>query len=102
MQSLPAGWSVKNSSGSFTGPPALDEEDLELQEDYEALGIDVRPDSPGWEDVNADDDREVVNFKCFVCEQTFDGIAAMVAHARESHQLDFVKIQKSFGGSRSG
>ncbi|KAK3068676.1 hypothetical protein LTR53_013563 [Teratosphaeriaceae sp. CCFEE 6253] len=91
--SLPAGWRVSNSSGSFSAPTAPPE-DSDSDEGENVPGLteeDLRPDSPGWEDV--EEDVEKTSIKCLICDEKFDGVRKMVEHAK-GHDLDFDSIRK--------
>nr|POE62886.1 putative protein arginine n-methyltransferase 3 [Quercus suber] len=95
--SLPAGWTVRNKDGNFTGPPAQDDEDEAVAEDLEEQCLDIRPDSPGWEDTNAGDDVEEISVKSFFSDDVFPSAPAMVQHCQEKDGFNFrevITIQK--------
>ena len=106
MQSLPTGWRVSNSSGSYSGPAKRDEstesdgdessgEDDSIansNEDVDNLGLDIRPDSPGWEDAEPDDE-EPVHIKCLFCSSTFLAANEMLDHCTMGHGFDFLAVR---------
>ncbi|KAH9825931.1 arginine N-methyltransferase 3 [Teratosphaeria destructans] len=58
MQSgLPAGWRVTNSEGSWSAPSRDDDEDDNIALDSGLEPEDLRPDSPGWEDVEPEEEE---------------------------------------------
>lgn len=96
MVELPPGWRVKNATGSFAGPPPLDnlppthgdeDEDDEQDATNEIGGLDIRPDSPGWEDVEPD--TEALTVQCLLCPQTHNSPALMLEHCNKQHDFDF-------------
>jgi hypothetical protein len=103
MTNLPPGWWVKNTDGSFNGPPPIEEPDDQqdgddmLDEDgnhdsdsapEEEMGLDIRPDSPGWEDVEAD--TEDLKVQCLLCPQQNQSAQAMTEHCQKIHGFDFI------------
>lgn len=95
IDSLPVGWTVTNRDGNFTGPPPRDDEDEAVAEELEEEGLDVRPDSPGWEDANADDDEEQISVKCFFSDEVFPSAQAMVKHCEEKNDFNFRQVIKT-------
>ncbi|KAK5125968.1 hypothetical protein LTR85_011323 [Meristemomyces frigidus] len=93
MQDLPAGWSVSNSTGSWTAPAYKEEDDDELQGEDGLEAEDLRPDSPGWEDM--EDDTEELNLKCLLCDEKFNAVRAMVGHCKGTHDFDLDAIRKA-------
>ena len=93
MQNLPPGWRVSNSSGSWSAPainndgPAEDDDGAAMLENE-----DLRPDSPGWEDM--EDDTEVQNIKCLLCDSVFGNTEPMLEHCRTEHKFDLDEIRK--------
>nr|POF07653.1 putative protein arginine n-methyltransferase 3 [Quercus suber] len=92
LSSLPAGWTVTNKDGNFSGPPPRDDEDEAVAEDLEDQSLDIRPDSPGWEDANAGDDVEEVSVKAFFSEEMFPSAPAMVQHCEEKDGFSFREV----------
>ncbi|KAK3722010.1 hypothetical protein LTR37_002826 [Vermiconidia calcicola] len=98
MSHLPPGWWVKNSSGSYTGPPALGDstEDINIGLDSDSDDdnnnkddiFDIRPDSPGWEDLEAD--TENISYQCLLCPDLFPSARLMLVHCNEAHDFNFV------------
>ena len=95
MSYLPPGWWVKNSSGSYTGPPVLGEttEDINVGSDSDSNNdkddfLDIRPDSPGWEDLEAD--TENLSYQCLLCPDLFPSATLMLVHCNEAHDFNFV------------
>ena len=97
MQDLPPGWRMSNVSGAYTGPPPAPEDDNIDGDRSSASGddedLDIRPDSPGWEDVEPDAE-ENLSVKCLLCQQSFDQIPLMLQHCHETHTFDFLTIRK--------
>ena len=56
----------------------------------------LREDSEGWED--AEPDEEVLQIKDFFSEATFPDAPSMVRYSADTHGVDFMNIQKEFGG----
>ena len=99
MVELPPGWSAKNCAGAFTGParaaspPALhasDGDSCSADGEVELSGLDLRPDSPGWEDV--EDDSEDLRLTCLLCEATFPKLEAMLKHGSVAHEFDLKSV----------
>ncbi len=102
MTKLPPGWWIKNSEGSFAGPPPLPEddppeyasEDGDHEKDQDTIGdenaLDIRPDSPGWEDMEPD--TENFSVQCLLCSQQFPSPATMLDHCKDKHTFDFVGV----------
>lgn len=88
---------MRNSDGEVKGPPP--------ESDYADSGsdvgsndgepLDIRPDSPGWEDV--EDDTESVNIQCLLCATTFTSAEAMLVHCTKSHDFDLLSVQRQHG-----
>lgn len=99
MPDLPHGWRMRNSEGEKVGPPVEedgarfsgDESDEGDSDIDDVGGLDIRPDSEGWNDV--EDDVEDVSIKCLLCDATFPGAKPMVQHCKEKHHFDFVAVQ---------
>ncbi|KAI7534873.1 hypothetical protein KC331_g12323 [Hortaea werneckii] len=78
---LPAGWRVSNSGGSWQAAAAPDRDDEDAAEIGAEEGLepeDLRPDSPGWEDV--EEENEELQVKSLLDEQVFPSVRAMVEH----------------------
>ena len=93
MPELPPGWRVTNSSGEYSGQVRLDD-DIDGLEDGDSSagdGVDIRPDSPGWED--AEDDTETVNIRCLLCDGTYNSAALMLDHCKIVHYLDLQTVR---------
>ena len=95
---------MTNNAGSFAGPaPPEDEYEAPSDEDdegsddtpIEEKGLDIRPDSPGWEDVEAD--TEDLSVQCLLCPQQFSTSPLMLGHCEDSHNFDFVSVVKQHG-----
>lgn len=99
MENLPAGWSVSNSSGSWTAPAYQNEDDDVLQGEDGLEAEDLRPDSPGWEDM--EDDTEEISLKCLLCDEKFNAVRVMVDHCKQSHSFDLDVIRKANSKWRS-
>ena len=56
----------------------------------------LREDSEGWED--AEPDIEDLRVKDFFSDKIFPDALSMMKYCAENHGLDFVTIQKEFGG----
>ncbi len=102
MTELPPGWRVKNANGSFTGPPPIEDLNIDSASDEdegqnpsENGGLDIRPDSPGWEDVEAD--TEAVSVQCLLCAENFSSPQVMLEHCESKHSFDFVATVKTAG-----
>ena len=100
---LPAGWHVQNSTGTFNAPAQSysDEEDegpaRPRRGDDGLDEEDLRPDSPGWEDVEPAEDLEVVEVTCLCCGDVFRSSGAvreMVRHCKEVHGLDLDALRR--------
>ncbi|KAK5133543.1 hypothetical protein LTR08_007582 [Meristemomyces frigidus] len=104
QEHLPAGWRVQNSSGTFSAPAQSysDEEDegpaRPRRGDDGLDEEDLRPDSPGWEDVEPEGDVEVVEVICLGCEEVFGGgnggVRGMVGHCLRVHGVDLDGVRK--------
>lgn len=95
MSHLPVGWTVSNKDGSQAGParrPSPGPEDDSGSEGDER-GLDIAPDSPGWEDVEADEDEDL-NVKCLVCSETYPAARRMLDHCSTIHGLDLLSAIK--------
>ena len=95
MPELPPGWRVSNSAGEFSGHPReedIDSAESESNESGNIGGLDVRPDSPGWDDV--EEDSEVVNIKCLLCSENFASAKSMLDHCKIMHSLDFLAVRQ--------
>lgn len=86
---------VQHASGSAP------RENDDLSSEGSADGLDVRPDSEGWEDENPDEDVESVAVKCLLCEESFGGAKAMVEHCKGAHRFDFLAVQRELGACPS-
>jgi hypothetical protein len=100
MVELPPGWRVKNINGSFAGPPPLDDhqttsadEDEDEHNGDEIGGLDIRPDSPGWEDIEPD--TEALSVQCLLCPESHPSPTLMLAHCKEQHNFDFAATIRS-------
>ncbi|KAK5114138.1 hypothetical protein LTR62_002708 [Meristemomyces frigidus] len=104
---LPAGWSIRNSTGAWAAPSHPDDDSDNDGDEGEnvranfrgAVGAedglteeDLRPDSPGWEDV--EDDSEKDSYQCLLCEVTKSKVREVVEHGKDVHNFDFDKIRK--------
>jgi hypothetical protein len=98
MTQLPPGWWVKNAQGSFEGPPPLEDlrirnaaEDEDTDDEMaDGDGLDIQPDSPGWEDMESD--TETVAIQCLLCDQQFPAPTRMLRHCKHEHGFDFVAV----------
>ncbi|KAK4543263.1 hypothetical protein LTR36_005813 [Oleoguttula mirabilis] len=97
MENLPAGWSVSNSTGSYSTPAHKydddDGDDDGLRGDEGLEAEDLRPDSPGWEDM--ENDTEELNLKCLLCDEKLHAVRAMVDHCKQTHSFDLDEIRKA-------
>ncbi|KAK5175438.1 uncharacterized protein LTR77_000577 [Saxophila tyrrhenica] len=103
---LPPGWWIRTHDGSFAGPPPIPQ-DYTNDDDSEVDGVDgqsvvddeggldIRPDSPGWEDMEAD--TESLTVQCLLCPQQFSSPNLMLEHCSSSHNFDFVNVVRSRG-----
>lgn len=100
---LPAGWSIRNSTGAWSAPAHPDDDsdnDDDIAENFRGNpgaedGLteeDLRPDSPGWEDV--EDDSEKESYRCLLCEVTKPKVREVVEHGKAEHRFDLDKIRK--------
>ncbi|KAK0345616.1 hypothetical protein LTR91_005602 [Friedmanniomyces endolithicus] len=90
--SLPPGWRVINNTGTWSAPAAPPDSGSDSEDDIGLTDEDLRPDSPGWEDV--EEEVEVASIKCLICDEKLDGARKMVVHCMESHSLDLDRIRK--------
>lgn len=93
MENLPAGWTVSNASGSFAGPAHLTPDEEMVLDDLD--GLDVRPDSPGWEDM--EDDTEAVSVQSLLTTDKFPSAAAMLDDCRAKYAFDLLEVRKRLG-----
>ena len=95
MPDLPAGWRVRNSTGSWAAPAQapVDHDDYDVAEDEGLEAGDLRPDSPGWEDVEADAEEIVV--KSLLDDEVFGSVRAMVDHCKQKYDFDLNKVRKA-------
>lgn len=56
----------------------------------------LRSDSEGWED--AELDEETLEIKDFFSDKIFPDAMSMIEYCAEKHDIDFLKLQKDFGG----
>ena len=98
---LPPGWWVRNSTGSYSGPPPLEELQADgsgdagsddEDESNPEIGLDIRPDSPGWEDIEPD--TESLEVKCLLCPEKYPSATAMLDHCTTTHGFDFLGTVK--------
>ncbi|TKA78292.1 hypothetical protein B0A55_04754 [Friedmanniomyces simplex] len=89
---LPPGWRVVNNTGSWSEPAPPPDSGSDSDEGNSLTEDDLRPDSPGWEDV--EEDVEVASIKCLICDEKLDGTRKLVGHCRENHELDLDRIRK--------
>jgi hypothetical protein len=105
MTGLPPGWWVKNFDGDFAGPPPMPEDYQDVDSETEGTengrdiigeesGLDIQPDSPGWEDMEVD--AEEVSVQCLLCPQTFPTPGLMLDHCKGEHSFDFVETVRSY------
>ena len=96
QKGLPPGWSVSNSTGSWSAPSALsrevDDEDAEIGAEAGLEPEDLRPDSPGWEDV--EEEQEDFQLKSLLDDEIFTNVRAMVEHLKTTHDFDLDAIRK--------
>lgn len=97
MPELPPGWRLSNSAGSWSGQLREEEQrdstDSDESDERDDIGgLDVRPDSPGWEDL--EDDVESVNVKCLLCDLNFTFANLMLGHCKNAHEFDFLAIRQ--------
>ncbi|WPG99991.1 Hypothetical protein R9X50_00281500 [Acrodontium crateriforme] len=90
MENLPAGWTVSNSSGSYAGPAHLTLDEEMVLDDLD--GLDVRPDSPGWEDM--EDDTESVVVQSLLTDEKFPSAKVMLEECKTSHGFDLLAVRK--------
>lgn len=96
MQHLPAGWRVSNSSGDYSTPSnRVDDGDDDLEGDEGLEAEDLRPDSPGWEDM--EDDVEELSLKCLLCDRKLNAVRAMVDHCKQEHAFNLDELRKMHG-----
>ena len=99
MPDLPPGWRLSNSSGTFASPhrsevvAANEQHENGFVVDDNDEDIDIRPDSPGWEDVG-DDVEDSVIVKCLFCQETFTNAKPMLDHCISVHQFDLLDVQR--------
>ncbi|KAF2216105.1 hypothetical protein CERZMDRAFT_94484 [Cercospora zeae-maydis SCOH1-5] len=99
MPDLPHGWRMRNAQGEKVGPPVEEDGNYQVsgddesgsEPDVELAGIDLKPDSEGWDDV--EDDTEDVSIKCLFCDEVFSGASAMNEHSAKTHEFDLAKVQ---------
>ncbi|KAI5367243.1 Putative Zinc finger protein [Septoria linicola] len=105
MPDLPHGWRMRNSQGEKVGPPVEEDGNYQFsgddddqsgsnagsEPDIELAGLDLKPDSEGWNDV--EDDTEDVSIKCLFCEEVFGGAKGMNEHSTKVHEFDLAKVQ---------
>lgn len=91
MPELPPGWRISNSTGDFAGRPRAEDID-DGDSDDEAQGLDIQPDSPGWEDM--EDDSEALDFKCLLCDDVSKSGPKMLDHCKTAHNFDFLAIRQ--------
>lgn len=100
MRPLPPGWHVSNSEGSFHGPPLFEDgggaDDIEDDNSGSEMDqdLDIRPDSPGWEDVEPSEDVEALHVNCLICDEIFNDAGVMLDHCRSEHSFDFLEIRR--------
>lgn len=101
MSHLPVGWTVSNKDGAQAGPArrlSADPEDDNSGPEGEGQGeqgLDIAPDSPGWEDMEADEDEDLA-IKCLICTQTFPQARPVLNHCLAEHNFDFLGIVKEY------
>lgn len=100
MPHLPVGWTVTNQAGPQAGParqpsPDFNSDDSNSDNDQQQ-NLDIAPDSPGWEDVEAEE-TEDLQVKCLLCSKTLPEAREMLSHCAEAHDLDFLAIVKREG-----
>lgn len=108
MPDLPHGWRMRNADGEKVGPPVEEDGNYHLsgdeddhhsadgsEPDIALAGIDLKPDSEGWDDV--EDDTEDIRVKCLFCEAQFGGAQAMNEHCASVHDFDLAKVQAQHG-----
>ena len=95
MAHLPVGWTVSNKDGASAGPARRPSPDLDGDSgsDDGEQGLDIAPDSPGWEDVEAEEDEDL-SIKCLLCEHVFHQKNPMLDHCSMTHGLDFMALVK--------
>lgn len=96
MSHLPVGWTVSNKDGAQAGPvrrpsPDLNGDDSASEGDDQ--GLDIAPDSPGWEDIEADEDEDL-SVKCLLCGDVFPQPRPMLDHCAATHGLDLLGVVK--------
>ena len=91
---------MRNSAGEIAGPPIEEDGqyfsgdesgDDDENRSVDINGLDIKPDSEGWDDV--EDDTEDVSIKCLLCSEAFPGAKVMIEHCKKTHEFDFVQIQ---------
>ncbi|KAI6914690.1 hypothetical protein KC318_g1031 [Hortaea werneckii] len=102
---LPAGWRVSNSGGSWQAAAAPDRDDEDAAEIGAEEGLepeDLRPDSPGWEDV--EEENEELQVKSLLDEQVFPSVRAMVEHFLDFYStlrlINYIRSQVATGNTK--
>lgn len=95
MSHLPVGWTVSNKDGAHAGPVRRPSPDLDDDSGSEGgeQGLDIAPDSPGWEDLEADEDEDL-NVKCLLCSEVFPQPRPMLDHCSAVHGFDLTSVIK--------
>lgn len=94
MAHLPVGWTISNKDGAQAGPARRPSPDLEDSgSEGEEPGLDIAPDSPGWEDVDAEEDEDL-NIKCLLCPSVFPQASPVLDHCSMTHGLDLLALVK--------
>ncbi|RMZ23360.1 hypothetical protein D0859_12601 [Hortaea werneckii] len=102
---LPAGWRVSNSGGSWQAAAAPDRDDEDAAEIGAEEGLepeDLRPDSPGWEDV--EEENEELQVKSLLDEQIFSSVRAMVEHFLDFYStlrlINYIRSEVASGNTK--
>lgn len=74
-------------------PPDRDDEDAaDIGAEDGLEPDDLRPDSPGWEDL--EQEVEEVQVKSLLDDEVFGSVRAMVEHCKSQHHFDLDEIRK--------
>jgi len=92
MSALPTGWTISNKAGSSAGPARRSSVGSD-DSDESQHGINIQPDSPGWEDAEPDEEDDL-SIKCLLCNETFGQAKRMLDHCEAEHGFDLLAICK--------
>jgi hypothetical protein len=97
QHTLPAGWRMTNSSGSWSAPAHPDEDEEDIADREGLQPEDLRPDSPGWEDVEEDTGDEI-KVQSLFCEKQFKSFDEFDVHEKEVFGFDLRSVARKAGG----